>query len=187
MVRKSNSQCCSSIPASTDTVESQEREMKQCWISYIKKEKEKIKFKVGFLQWFSLSWTSRLGGLPLAVSWSERGGGGGPGGRSTSALVSHTLHTPTASQIRNHNTAIQERVRGTQYWKLALKLLAKRTRGFFNRSIRYLPVLRIHEIWCGSGSAEPCLWLIDLDLQDAKKTIFYSKSFSTLLFEGTFT
>ncbi len=57
--------------------------------------------------------------------------------------------------------------------------------------------------WCGSGSgsADPCLWLIDqdpdsdadpsifiIDLQDAnQKIIFLTKFFCRLLFEGTFT
>ncbi len=49
--------------------------------------------------------------------------------------------------------------------------------------------------WCGSGSADPCLWLRDpypaifvIDLQDGnKKLIFFSKFFCLLLFESTFT
>ncbi len=55
--------------------------------------------------------------------------------------------------------------------------------------------------WCGSGSgsADPCLWLMDpdpdsdpaifvIDLQDAsKKLIFLHNFFCLLLFEGTFT
>jgi hypothetical protein len=57
--------------------------------------------------------------------------------------------------------------------------------------------------WYGSGSADPCLWLMDpspdpaifvIDLQDAnKKTIFFtkkyffSKFFCLLLFKGSFT
>jgi hypothetical protein len=50
--------------------------------------------------------------------------------------------------------------------------------------------------WCGSGSgsADPCLWLMDpdpaifiIDLQDAsKKIIDKKKFFYILLFEGTF-
>jgi hypothetical protein len=53
----------------------------------------------------------------------------------------------------------------------------------------------------GSGSADPCLWLMDpdpdadpdsaifiIDLQEAnKKIIFIKKNFCILLFEGTFT
>jgi hypothetical protein len=55
--------------------------------------------------------------------------------------------------------------------------------------------------WCGSGSADPCLWLMDpdsdpdadpdpsifiIDLQDAnKKLILLKKFFCILLFEGT--
>jgi hypothetical protein len=49
--------------------------------------------------------------------------------------------------------------------------------------------------WCGSGSVDPCLWLMDpdpatfvIDLQDAnKKLILINKFFCLLLFEGTFT
>ncbi len=54
--------------------------------------------------------------------------------------------------------------------------------------------------WCGSGSAESCLWLMNpdpdplsgscyfIDLQDAsKKLIFQHNFFCLLLFEGTFT
>jgi hypothetical protein len=49
--------------------------------------------------------------------------------------------------------------------------------------------------WCGSGSADPCLLLMDPDsaffvndLQDAsKKLIFLTHFFCLLLFEGTFT
>jgi hypothetical protein len=51
--------------------------------------------------------------------------------------------------------------------------------------------------WCGSGSADPCLWLMDpdwdpsmfiIDLQDGKKKINFLKKYSCiLLFEGTFT
>ncbi len=51
--------------------------------------------------------------------------------------------------------------------------------------------------WCGSGSADPCLWPMDpdpdpailvIDLPDAnKKLIFYFYFFCYLLFEGTFT
>jgi hypothetical protein len=55
------------------------------------------------------------------------------------------------------------------------------------------PVLRIHDIWCGSGSADPCLWLMDLDpdpapaqdpvnfvidLQDANKKQFFKSFFA---------
>ncbi len=64
-----------------------------------------------------------------------------------------------------------------------------------------VPVLRILTFWCGSGSADLCLWLVDpdsdpdpaffvIDLQDAnKKLIFnkFNKIFCLLLFEGTFT
>ncbi len=60
-------------------------------------------------------------------------------------------------------------------------------------------VLRIHDIWggSGSGSGDPCLWQMDLDpdpaifvidLQDAsKKIIFLHNFFCLLLFEATFT
>ncbi len=50
--------------------------------------------------------------------------------------------------------------------------------------------------WYGSGSADPCLSLMDpdpdpaifvTDLQDANKKLFFSKFFCSLLFEGTFT
>ncbi len=52
--------------------------------------------------------------------------------------------------------------------------------------------------WCGSGSADPCLWILDpdldpdpaifvTDLQDAIKKQFKKKFFSLLLFEGTVT
>jgi hypothetical protein len=48
--------------------------------------------------------------------------------------------------------------------------------------------------WCGSGSADPCLRLIDpdpaifiIDLQDANKNELKKKFFCLLLFEGTFT
>ncbi len=50
-----------------------------------------------------------------------------------------------------------------------------------------LPVLRIHDILVGSGSgsADPCLWLMDpdpavfvIDLQDANKKLIFYKSFS---------
>jgi hypothetical protein len=58
--------------------------------------------------------------------------------------------------------------------------------------------------WCesrsGSGSADPCLSLIDpdpdsvpdpdiffIDLQDTNKKLFFSKCFCLLRFEGTFT
>ncbi len=53
--------------------------------------------------------------------------------------------------------------------------------------------------WCGSWSADPCLWLMDpdsdpdpsifiIDLQDAnKKQTFFNKFSCILLFEGTFT
>ncbi len=46
--------------------------------------------------------------------------------------------------------------------------------------------------WCGSGSVDPCLWLIDpnifiIDLQDANKKQIKKFFFCTLLFEGTFT
>jgi hypothetical protein len=50
--------------------------------------------------------------------------------------------------------------------------------------------------WCGSGSADPCLWLIGLDacyfvidLQDANQKLIKKKKkvFCFLLFEGTFT
>ncbi len=43
-----------SIPASSDTVESEGRQMKQCWISYIKKEKNLKKFpsKECYFQYF---------------------------------------------------------------------------------------------------------------------------------------
>jgi hypothetical protein len=49
--------------------------------------------------------------------------------------------------------------------------------------------------WGGSGSADPCLWLMEpdpaivvIDLQDAsKKLIFQHNFFCLLLFEGTFT
>ncbi len=80
-----------------------------------------------------------------------------------------------------------------------------------------LPILRTREgnsmyytsqcggsmtFWCGSGSgsADPCLWLIDpdpdsdsdpaiviIDLQDANKKLILIKFFCILLFEGTFT
>ncbi len=49
------------------------------------------------------------------------------------------------------------------------------------------PVFRIHDIWCGSGSADPCLRLMDpdsdpdpaifiTDLQDVKKKLILSFS-----------
>ncbi len=56
--------------------------------------------------------------------------------------------------------------------------------------------------WCGSGSADPCLLLVDpdpdsdpdpsffvIDLQDANKKLIFNKNFLliTVLFEGTFT
>ncbi len=52
--------------------------------------------------------------------------------------------------------------------------------------------------WCGSGSADPCLWLMDpdadpypsifvIDLQDANKKLIFLKFFCIILFEGTFT
>jgi hypothetical protein len=54
--------------------------------------------------------------------------------------------------------------------------------------------------WCGSGSADPCLWLLDPDpdpdpdpsifiiyLQNANKKRIKKKSSCILLFEGTFT
>jgi hypothetical protein len=51
--------------------------------------------------------------------------------------------------------------------------------------------------WCGSGSADPCLRLMDpdpdlplfvIDLQEAnKKQFFLNKFFCLLLFKGTFT
>jgi hypothetical protein len=55
--------------------------------------------------------------------------------------------------------------------------------------------------WCGSGSADPCISLMDpdpdsdpypaiftIDLQDANKKLIYKKSFlRILLFESTFT
>ncbi len=48
--------------------------------------------------------------------------------------------------------------------------------------------------WCGSGSADPCLWLMDpdpnpailiVDLQDAKKKLIKKSFFCLLLFGGT--
>jgi hypothetical protein len=68
-------------------------------------------------------------------------------------------------------------------------------------------MLRIHDIWSfghgsGCGSADPYLWLMDLDpdgdpdpatgifvsdLQDVNKKVFFSKFFCLLLFEVTFT
>ncbi len=48
--------------------------------------------------------------------------------------------------------------------------------------------------WCGSGSADPCLWLMDrdpaifiTDLQDANKKLIEKKFFCILLFECTCT
>ncbi len=48
--------------------------------------------------------------------------------------------------------------------------------------------------WCGSGSEDPCLWLMDpdpaifiIDLQDAKKNLLKNKFFCLLFFESTFT
>jgi hypothetical protein len=48
--------------------------------------------------------------------------------------------------------------------------------------------------WSGSGSADPCLRLMDLDpsifitdLQDANKNLIFKSFFCILLFEGTFT
>jgi hypothetical protein len=48
--------------------------------------------------------------------------------------------------------------------------------------------------WCGSGSVDPCLRLMDPDpaifviyLPDANKKQFFIKLFCLLLFEGTFT
>ncbi len=51
--------------------------------------------------------------------------------------------------------------------------------------------------WCGSGSADPCLWLMDppdpdtfifiIDLKDVKKNNFFLKFSCILLSEGTFT
>ncbi len=48
--------------------------------------------------------------------------------------------------------------------------------------------------WCGSGSADPCLWLMDPDpaifvihLQDVNKKQIFKKFFGLFLFEGTFT
>jgi hypothetical protein len=48
--------------------------------------------------------------------------------------------------------------------------------------------------WCGSGSADPCLLLMDpdpgifvIDLQAANKKLIFNKFFCLLLFEGTFT
>ncbi len=59
------------------------------------------------------------------------------------------------------------------------------------------PVLRIRDIWSGSRSADPCLWLMDfdqdlaqgpvifvIDLQEANKKQFF---FCLLVFEGAFT
>jgi hypothetical protein len=49
-------------------------------------------------------------------------------------------------------------------------------------------------LWCGSGSADPCLWLMDpnpdsaifvSDLQDAYKIRIVKKKCCLLLFEGT--
>ncbi len=53
---------------------------------------------------------------------------------------------------------------------------------------------RIMTFWGGSGSADPCIWLMDpdpaifvIDLQDAsKKLIFWHNFFCLLLFEGTY-
>ncbi len=48
--------------------------------------------------------------------------------------------------------------------------------------------------WCGSGSVDPCLWLVDPDLlfssltfKIANKNNFFFLIFFLLLFEGTFT
>jgi hypothetical protein len=69
---------------------------------------------------------------------------------------------------------------------------------FQNQILNFKSVLRIRDILAGSGSADPCLWLIDpdpdpnpaifvIDLQDDNKKLLFPSFFFLLLFEGTFT
>ncbi len=67
----------------------------------------------------------------------------------------------------------------------------------FSRIFLFQTVLRIHDVWCGSGSGNPYLWLMDpdadpsifiIDLQDANKKLICFNKFSCIIhFKGTFT
>ncbi len=69
-----------SIPASSDTVESEGRQIKQCWISYIKENPKNSPFK----KEYETKYILKIGTPPFGkfiLTIMTRGGGGG-GGRS---------------------------------------------------------------------------------------------------------
>ncbi len=111
------------------------------------------------------------------VGWTRRSSSPSPTPRRTrpwSPSLSNRSHTNICRLI--------DRCKGRLLQRQLDSLMARQN--FYNDSLIHWwqAVLRIHDIWCGSGSgsADPCLWLMDpipaifiIDLHDTNQKLIF--------------